>query len=251
VDTAVLNAVANLERVLPTEVLRVVRQQLERVLMGEGGGLITVAVAGAIWSSSSAVTAIISALNHAYDVAEWRPWWKRRLIAIGLTIAMSLFVVIAFALVIGGGDLARWVAARAGAGGALAAVWAVAVWALAFVLVVLAIDIVYYFAPNADTKWVWVTPGSLLSTVLWLLASYGFKVYVQNFSSYEAVYGAIGGFIVLMLWFYITGLSLLIGAELNAEIDKALPLPTEAREPRGRRKLGPAAEHADTSPHRL
>jgi membrane protein len=82
---------------------------------------------------------------------------------------------------------------------------------------------VYSVAPNADTQWVWVTPWSLLATALWLIASVGFKVYVSNFGSYDAIYGAIGGLIVLMLWFYLSAFALLVGAELNAEIDKALP----------------------------
>jgi membrane protein len=244
VDSAVLDTVSRLERVLPPEVLRVIREQLERVMGGQRGGLITFAVAGAIWSSSSAMTAIISALNEAYDVTEWRSWWKRRLLAIVLTTALSLFVVIAFGLIVGGADLARWIADWAGLGGIFTAFWAVAVWPLAFLLIVFVVDVVYYFAPNADTDWVWVTPGSLLATALWLVASFGFRLYVVNFSSYEAVYGAIGVFIVLMLWFYLSGFALLVGAELNAEIDKALPIADGARERNGRRQIGPAAERA-------
>jgi membrane protein len=152
--------------------------------------------------------------------------------------------VIAFGLVVGGVDLARWVAAHVGAGHAFALVWVVAQWPLAFLLVVFVVDLVYYVAPNADTEWVWITPGSLLATGLWLLASIGFKVYVQNFSNYSAVYGAIGSVIVLMLWFYMSGFALLIGAELNAEIDKALDARTARPEGSERRRIGPAADRA-------
>ena len=238
-------ALARLEAFLPAEVLAFLRQQIEEALAGGQGGLLTFAIAGAIWSSSSAVTAIITALNRAYDIEEWRSWWKRRLIAIALTVFLAVFVVAAFAFVVGGADMAGWVAGRLGAGQAFAEAWAVLQWPVAFALVVLAVDLVYYFAPNADTKWVWVTPGALLATTLWLAASIGFKLYVQNFSTYTAVHGAIGTVIVLMLWFYLSGLALLVGAELNAEIDKALPTrDLSPQRPGRRRKIGPAAEEA-------
>jgi membrane protein len=196
---------------------------------------------GAIWSSSSAVTAIITALNRAYDIEEWRPWWKRRIIAIALTVALAVFVVLALVFVVGGGDLAAWVARMIGAGDLFASIWSIAQWALALTLVVLAVDLVYYFAPNADNKWVWVTPGSVLATALWLIASAAFKLYVENFGSYTAVHGAIGTIIVLMLWFYLSGFALLVGAELNAEIDKEIA-PHRPRGRSGRRAIGPAAE---------
>jgi membrane protein len=187
------------------------------------------------------VTAIITALNRAYDIDEWRPWWKRRLLAIALTIALAVFVVLAFVFVVGGGDLAAWVADRLGFSEPLTRVWTIAQWTLAIALVVVAIDLVYYVGPNADTPFVWVTPGALLATVLWLLTSLGFKLYVQNFSNYGAVHGTIGAIIVLMLWFYLSGFALLVGAELNAEIDKALH-PRHAQPPGERRKIGPAAD---------
>ena len=163
------------------------------------------------------------------------------LLAIALTIALAVFVVAAFVFVVGGGDLAAWVAGRLGLNAGLARVWAIAQWALAIVLFVVAVDLVYYVAPNADTPFVWVTPGALLATALWLLTSLGFKVYVQNFTNYTAVHGTIGAVIVLMLWFYLSGFALLVGAELNAEIDKALH-PEHPAGPVGRRQIGPAAD---------
>jgi membrane protein len=244
VEPAIGAVLGRLETFLPREVLALVHDHIQQVLQGDSSGLMTFAIAGAIWSSSTAMTAIISALNRAYDIEESRRWWRTRLLAIALTIALALFVVIAFGLVVGGIDLGRWVAERVGAGDAFALVWAVAQWPLAFLLVVFAVDLVYYFAPNADTEWVWITPGSLLATGLWLLASIGFKVYVQNFSNYTAVYGAIGSVIVLMLWFYMSGFALLIGAELNAEIDKALDVQATRTDGSERKRIGPAADRA-------
>lgn len=245
VEPAFDSTVSRLRTVLPQEALAIIEQQIDLVLAGGRGGLLTLAVAGAIWSSSSALMAIIYSLNRAYDIEEFRPWWHTRLLAIGLTLALSLFVLLAFTIVVGGADLAGWVAARLGAGELFEAAWAVAQWPIALALVVFAVDLVYYFAPNADTEWVWVTPGALLATGLWLLTSAGFRFYVRNFSDYSAVYGAIGGVIVLLLWFYLSGFALLVGAELNAEIDRALPEPDEEpQRPGHRKKIGPAAERA-------
>jgi membrane protein len=109
------------------------------------------------------------------------------------------------------------------------------------------VDLVYYLAPNADTEWVWVTPGALLATALWLATSVGFRLYVRNFSDYTAVYGAIGSVIVLLLWLYLSGFALLVGAELNAEIDKAIPErddPAQAEAEGRKKRIGPAAEKA-------
>jgi membrane protein len=241
IDTRVGSALGQLEAVMPTEVVAFIRAQIDQALAGGHGSLLTLGIIGAIWSSSSAVTAIITALNRAYDIEEWRPWWKRRLMAIALTLALAVFVVIAFVFVVGGGDLAAWVTDRLGLGATLAGVWTVLQWTLAIVLVVVAVDLVYYLAPNADTPFVWITPGALLATLLWLLASAGFKLYVQNFGNYTAVHGAIGTVIVLMLWFYLSGLALLLGAELNAEIDKALH-PAQRQAPGEAKKIGPAAD---------
>ena len=245
VEPALDSTLERLRTVLPQEALAILRQQIDLVLSGGRGGLLTLAIAGAIWSSSSAMMAIIYALNRAYDIEEFRPWWHTRLLAILLTLALTLFVLVAFTLVVGGSDLAAWAAARLGAGEMFQRVWAVVQWPVALALVVLAVDLVYYFAPNADTEWVWITPGALLATGLWLLTSAGFRVYVRNFSDYSAVYGAIGGVIVLLLWFYLSGFALLVGAELNAEIDRALPERDDAPQyPGHRRKIGPAAEKA-------
>jgi membrane protein len=243
IEPALTTTLERLRTVLPEDVLTIIELQIEQVLAGRRGGLLTLGIAGAIWSSSAAMTAIITALDRAYDIEEWRPWWHRRLLAVALTVALSVFVLVAFALVVGGTDLAAWAASQMGAGDLFERVWGVIQWPVAFALVVLAVDLVYYYAPNADAEWVWVTPGALLATALWLLTSAGFRFYVRNFSDYTAVYGAIGSVIVLLLWLYLSGFALLIGAELNAEIDKALP--SSEDEPQGpghKKKIGPAAE---------
>jgi membrane protein len=245
IDPALAAVLDRLAAFTPGDVLAVLRAQLDRMLDGPPAGLLTLAIAGAIWSSSSAMTAIIYTLNRAYDLEEWRPWWHTRLLAIGLTLGLAVFTVLAFALVVGGADLARWLATQLGYGDLFSQFWRVVQWPLAFFLVVLAIDLVYHFGPNAETKWTWLSAGSVLATTLWLAASVGFKLYVRNFGDFGAVYGSIGAVIVLLLWFYLSGLAILVGAELNAEIDKGLPSrDTAPQTPQRRRKIGPAAEDA-------
>ena len=163
----------------------------------------------------------IDALNHAYDVAEWRPWWKRRLVAILLTIALAVFIIIALAFVLAGPSLVSWPARWLPVTPSLSVIWAVSRWPLMILCVVLAVDLIYYFAPNRRAHWVWITPGSLLATGLWIGSSFAFKAYIVNFADYSATYGAIGGAIITMLWFYLSSLAVLIGAELNGVIEHA------------------------------
>lgn len=234
---------AQLDTVLPDDVLAIIRQELDQLTQGDKRSLLTFAIAGALWSSSSALTAVISTLNRAYDIEEWRPWWKTRLIAIALSVALALFAVAAMALVVGGRELAAALASWMGAGALFEQVWGYVQWVVALFLVIFAVDLVYYFAPNAETRWVWISPGSLLATALWLIASFGFKLYLQHVSNIAVVYGAIGSVIVLLLWFYLSGFAILVGAELNSEIDAAMPSRDE--EPQGparRKKIGPAAD---------
>jgi membrane protein len=214
---------AALARVAPGEALAIVQDQVLKIAHGQHGGLLTLGMLGTIWSTSAGVTAIIDTLNQAYDLRESRPWWKVRLTAVGLTLALALFIVASMVLVVAGPTLADRVAVWLHAGPAMALTWKIVQWPVIFGLVSLAIAIVYYFAPDAEQEWIWITPGSLFSAFLWLCVSLGFKFYVANFGSYNATYGAIGGVIVLMLWFYLSGLAVLVGAELNAEIEHASP----------------------------
>ena len=245
VDAAVASILERMQPFLPRDVVAVINAEIDKLLQGSRQSLLTFAIVGALWSSSSAMTAVITTLNHAYDIEEFRPFWKTRLIAIALSLALAVFVVLAFALVVGGSDLAATVASWLGAGEMFQTVWAIVQWPIALFFVVFAIDLVYYFAPNAETRWVWISPGSLVATALWLLTSVGFKLYLQYVSNIAVVHGALGSVIVLLLWLYLSGFAILIGAELNAEIDRALPSRDEApQSPERPKKIGPAAEEA-------
>jgi membrane protein len=237
---------ATLGRVAPGDVTSIVQEQLLKISENKSGGLLTLGMLGTIWSTSSGVTAIIDALNQAYDIQESRPWWKVRLTAVALTIALAVFIVASTVLVLAGPALAERVADWFRLGAVFTWTWKIVQWPLVFMLVSLAIALVYYFAPDAEQSFMWITPGSILATVLWLLTSLGFRFYVTNFASYNATYGTIGGVIVLMLWLYVSSLAVLVGAELNAEIEHASPYGKDPGEKElgAKKKIGVLAEQA-------
>jgi len=210
-----------LARVAPTDVLSIIQDQILKIAHEKNGGLLTIGMLGAIWSTSAGVDAIIGTLNKAYDVQESRPWWKVKLIAISLTVALALFIVVSFGLVMVGPTLAERIAEWAHLGPVFEWSWKILQWPLVFLLVTSGVGLIYAFAPDVVQEWFWITPGAIVATTLWLAISLGFKFYVARFGSYNATYGVIGGVIVLMLWFYLSSLAVLIGAELNAEIEHA------------------------------
>jgi membrane protein len=240
-----LNSITDLlARVAPTEVLVLVRDQIVKIAQDKSGGLLTLGMIGTIWSTSSGVNAIIDTLNQAYDIQESRPFWKVKAIALALTVGLALFIVISFALVLVGPTLAEKLAVWLHLGPVFEWTWKIAQWPVVFSLIAFAMAIIYYFAPDAQQDWVWITPGSVFSTVLWLLISLGFKLYVSQFGSYNATYGAIGSVIVTLVWLYVSSLAVLIGAELNVEIEHASPYGKEPGEKAAgeKKKIGALAE---------
>ena len=232
--------------IVPEDILKIVEQQMQNIASGEHGGLLTFGFLMALWSSSAAVVAVTDALNRAYDIDEARPWWKVRLTAILLTVALAALVIAALALVLVGPAAAEWLATHMGFGPVFEWTWKIVQWPIVFGLVAFGIGLLNYYGPDADQDWSWISPGAVLATVLWLVASLGFKLYLTYFADYNATYGSLGGVIVLMLWFYISGLAILAGAEMNAEIEHASPYGKDPGEkvPGERKKLGPRAARA-------
>jgi membrane protein len=222
IENAAAELIATLATFVPDEIVMLLREQLDQIARGNHAGLLTAGFIGAVWSSSAAMVAIIDALNHAYDVGEWRPWWKRRFLAIVLTMSLAFFILVALALILIGPSLASRIAEWFGLAPTVALVWRFVRWPVMILCVVIGVDLVYHFAPNRGTRWAWITPGALLATVLWIASSFGFKFYVANAGNFAAAYGTIGGIIVTMLWFYVCGLAILAGAELNAVIEQAI-----------------------------
>jgi membrane protein len=244
--SSVQDLISGLSGFAPPDVVQILRDQLSTIAQGEHSGALTFGLLVALWSSSAAMVSIIGALNRAYDINEGRPWWKVRLTAILLTVGVAIFVVLAFALVIIGPTFIDRIVSTVGFGPAFATIWNIARWPVALALVALGIGLVFYFAPDADQDWEWITPGAVLATVLWLVASLGFKFYVANFADYNASYGSLGGVIILMLWFYISAVAIMLGAELNAEIEHASPHGKDPGDkvPGQRKKIGCAAKRA-------
>jgi membrane protein len=242
--SSIQELISSMSGFAPPDVVQILRDQLTNIAQGEHGGALTFGFLLALWSSSAAMVSIIGALNRAYDIDEARPWWKVRLTAILLTIGVAVFVVLAFAFVVVGPTFIDRIASAVGLGPTFAAVWNIARWPIALALVALGIGLVFYFAPDAEQDWEWITPGAVVATVLWLAASLGFKFYVANFANYNESYGSLGGVIILMLWFYISAVAILLGAEMNAEIEHASPHGKDPGEkvPGERRKLGCAAK---------
>jgi hypothetical protein len=167
------------------------------------------------------MASVIHALNVAYGVEDPRSWWKRRLVAVVLTLGFSLFILTALILVVFGPRIGEVVAGRLGFGEQFTTIWNIASLPVVMFFVLVGIALVYYIAPATKQHWRWVTPGSTVALVLWLGVSFALRWYVANFADYSATYGSIGGVILLMLWLYLTGLVLLVGAEINAEIEHA------------------------------
>jgi membrane protein len=242
--TLINDVVAMLSRFAPQAVIQIITDTMASLSKQNSGGVLTFGFLVTIWSSSGAMVSIITTLNAAYDVTESRPWWRTRVTAIGLTIALAVFILASMFLVIAGPTLAEHLATRLHLGSAFKWTWWVLQWPIVFVLVVTAIAVVYYFAPDVEQDWVWITPGSVLAAVLWLGVSLALKVYYQLMPNANAAYGALGGIMVLMLWFYCSGLALLLGAEMNSEIEHASPYGKDPGErvPGEKKIVGPRAQ---------
>jgi len=160
---------------LPPEALQIITDQIVKISNQKNGGLLSLGMLLAVSSSSAAMTAIIDTLNHAYGIAESRPWWKVRVMAVALTMAVSVFILASFALILTGPTLATRLAELWGLGPVFEWSWKILQWPIVFGFVSAAFAIVYYFAPDAEQDWIWLTPGAIFATTLWLLASRGEK----------------------------------------------------------------------------
>jgi membrane protein len=180
-----------------------------------------VGIFGAVWAASGAMGSIVKAVNRAYERAETRPFWKLRLISILLVAATGIAIAGMLLLVVLGGTLGDAIATNAHFGGLFTWFWNVARWPIAFAAVLLFFGLVYYVAPNTDhRRWHWVTPGSIVGGLAWIVLSGLFALYTAFSNSYSKTYGALAGGIVLLLWLNYTAWAILFGAELNSELDR-------------------------------
>ena len=229
--------------VAPKAVVQVLQDQMTKLSNGDHAGLFSLGVLMAIWSSSAALVSIIDAMNRAYDITDSRSWWRVRLTAILLTLGLAFFILTSFTLVVAGPQIADYLGAHLGFASSFTMAWKILQWPIAFFLVSTGFGHVYYYAPDAEQEWTWITPGALAATVLWILFSIAFRFYVVNIGHYEEAYGTLGAIIMTLLWFYITAFVMVIGAELNAEIEHASPWGKARGEkvPGEKRRIGLAA----------
>jgi membrane protein len=236
----------------PGDVLALIRAQLQQISKNNNGGLLTLGFLGTIWSASSGMSSTMSTLNQAYHVAEGRSWWRVRVTAILLTAGLAAFVLISFALVLVGPAAAEKIASTVGLGSVFTWAWKVLQWPVVVAMIMTGLTMVYYIGPDVQQEWKWIVPGTVVGTLLWLIASLGFKWYISAFGDYQKTYGAIGGAMVTLLWFYVSGLAMLIGAEVNAVIEHASPLGKDPGEKvPGQHEAEQAAALPAASPGRL
>lgn len=209
--------VKELGRVAPEAVTQIVSQRLHDLATSDSVGLLTVGGLGAIWAASNGIVKLMEVLNTTYDVTESRPFWKVRGLAILMTIAAAVLSIVAALGMVAVPAFADKL------GQPLSTVVLVLRWPVAGLLIMFVWALLYYFCPDVKQKFRFITPGSVVGVVLWLVASWGFSLYVRNFGKYDATYGALGGVIVMLLWMWISAQVLLLGAEVNAILEHRSP----------------------------
>jgi membrane protein len=222
----------NLADVAPGPAQEIFTSAIENLNQGQGaaGVLLVVGLAAALWSASGYVGAFMRASNSIYEVEEGRPFWKLRPVQIAITIVMVILLAIGAVAVVLTGPLAEEVGNVIGLGSAAVTAWDIAKWPVLVLLVSLMLSVLYWAAPNVKQPgFRWLTPGGVVAVVIWIIASAAFAFYVANFGSYNETYGSIGGVIVFLIWLWISNLAVLLGAELNAELERGREL--EAGQP--------------------
>jgi membrane protein len=217
------NMLFALESIMPSDAFKLLTDQMPLILQHSKGGLLTFGVIATVWAASSAVVSLMDGINRAYEVTERRSFVHRRLVSLGLLFALTALTIVGTGLLVNGGDLAQMAAKDYGA------TWVVTVGTVAGVvlgiaLIVLGLEVIYYFAPDKHIiPWYWATPGSIAATIIFGAVSFGFSEYLHISNAYsKSDYGSFGAVIVLMLWLYFLGLAILIGGEINCQIMKAL-----------------------------
>jgi membrane protein len=216
---AILNG---LSAAMPPDAIGIVRSALEDVVSNRGGTLISIGILGTIWAASSGVAALISSLNTAFEVKETRSYWKVKAIAIGLTLALSLLVLIGIVLIMFGDRFGNWVASHLALGSSMTLALEALNYLVGFVLLLAGLQVMYCFGPDTGHKWRWINAGGIFAVLAGVAVSVLFSIYLRFAPSYSATYGSLGAVVVLMLWLYLMGIVIMLGAEINAGVDTAV-----------------------------
>ncbi|WP_163527797.1 YihY/virulence factor BrkB family protein [Halobacillus ihumii] len=208
-------AIDFLQNVAPGGTVETYRENIVNLVAQPKGGLLTIGIIGTLWSASSGVNAFIQSSNMAYNVEETRSFIKIRLLSILLTLGMIVAIVVTLTLPIFGDVLINFLQAFLGLPETTVILFQVLRWVISIVVMSVVLMALYHIAPNKTLPFKEILPGAIITAVLWQLISLAFSFYVSNFGNYSATYGSLGGIIILMLWFFITGIILMIGAEIN------------------------------------
>jgi membrane protein len=215
------NLFAYLGQVLPPDAAQVIRKTLTEVTRNAGGAKLTIGILLTLWFASGGMSSIISGLNGVYEVREGRSFVRVRLIALGLTVAISVLIITALIAILTGDYVANYLGSQ-GLGSSAVGMWHIVQIAVGLLFVIFSFSLIYYYSPDLkEQHWYWITPGALIGVLLWVAASFGFRLYLQFFNSYSKTYGSLGAAMILLMWLYITGFSFLIGGEINAQIEHA------------------------------
>jgi membrane protein len=215
---------ANVESLAPGPAKEIITQALKNLNDGQqstAGLIALIGLVGALWSASGYVGSFMQAANAIFDVPEGRPIWKKLPIRLGVTVLAGVIVAIAALCVVFTGSLARRVGGLIGVGSTAVRVWDIAKWPVLAVLIALLFAVLYWAAPNArQGGFRWISPGSALAVLVWIIASAGFALYVSHFSSYNKTYGSLAAVIIFLIWLWISNLAILVGAEVDAELQR-------------------------------
>jgi membrane protein len=207
--------------VMPPEAMKLVESWVGSVFRNRSGGLLSFGLIFSLWVASNGIGALMDALNRAYEVEEGRPFWKAQLVALGLTIALCLLVMGGAFKITFSEKPAGWIADLLKLGDIFGVLWLTFSYVVGLAMLALGMGIIYYVAPNVQQRWRSIVPGCIFAVVAFLIASFGFTLYLRYAPSYDITYGSLGTFIVLMVWLYLTGLIMCVGGEINAEIQSA------------------------------
>ena len=246
-DSATDPLIENLGQVAPGPAQEIFTSAIENLQNSKGsaGILFIVGLAGAIWAASGYVAAFMRASNDIWDVEEGRPIWKTLPTRVGVTLVLLVLLAVTAIGVTLTGGLAKEVGSLIGLSDTAVDVWNIAKWPVLLFVVSFMFAFLYWAAPNVKhPKFKWVTPGGVLAVVIWIIASLAFAFYVSNFGSYNKTYGALGGVVTFLVWLWISNIAVLLGAELNAELERGKKMeegvPEEKEpflEPRDTRKM--------------
>jgi membrane protein len=216
---------------VPPESMGTVRQILNGVMNPPHGGLLSFGILATLWAATGGFSAMIEALNVAYDVHETRPYWKTRPLAFGLAFVVGGLMLLGLTFTMLGPHFGEWLANYLHAGALFAAVWPYLRWVIIFATIIFAVELLFFWGPNVKQKFIGTLPGAIIAVAGWALASYALGIYVSTYAHYNKTYGTLGGAIGLMLWFYVSATAILVGAEINSELLKAIGKRLPMKEP--------------------